>query len=154
MPRSSVDLTQSGREQAGFIIVRLAAKTRGKGRFILCPYMVWDSLFSRCVFGCVFFFPLSPWDFSLPGFSSCCLCCAPLLQRQAVRALSTEPCHCLWHSQGAEGQPKSLGGCWAGGFLSGALKLLHLHALPARHRNDSAWASPPRGGWWAGGWVR
>lgn len=44
----------------------------------------------------------------------------------------------------------SPGGCWAGGFLSGALKLLHLHEFPARHRNDSVWASPL---WQAGEWV-
>lgn len=39
---------------------------------------------------CVFFSP-SPWDFPFPGFSSCWCGCAPLLQCQAVRALSAEP---------------------------------------------------------------
>lgn len=54
----------------------------------------------------------------------------------------------------AEGWLRSSGGCRAGGFLSGALKLLHLHAFPARRRNDSVRASPPWCRGQAGEWVR
>lgn len=39
--------------------------------------------------------------------------------------------------------PEPPGRLRAGGFLRGSLRILHLRAFPARHRNDSFWASPP-----------
>lgn len=92
-----------------------------------------------------------PWEFPFPGFSSCCVWLRTLLWCQAVCALGAEHCQHLWHHWGLAEVPRRLLG-W--GFPNRCSQALHLHAFPARRRNDSVWASPSRCHGQAGEWVR